>query len=408
MVSENANIRPRVPTRLDRYPAKMVSHLAERLIRQYAVGCQDLLDPFCGSGAILAAAARLGVSVTGFDVNPYAVLLTGVKLGGFSPEEAERLRRDLVDLAATGGRSLPIAWDAKHYWFSPTTLAKYERLRFAARELGLNKSRAGKAVLLALALSVRLCSRADQRSPKPFISKVAVESRRGRHYDPNRQIERLLGELASLYGKGPKSAPAKVFRVDLSAAQALPKCEGGYSHVITSPPYLNAQDYYRNFKLELRVLEGIVPFRVDDLQHRFIGTERGELMEGVSQAEVREHYELIPELRRLADSSPRHAAIVHRYFCDMGKAMKAITKVMKGTGTCVIICGDNLVGGIHIPTWRILNMWMERHGFTLYDSFSDTIQNRMVPPTRQGHKGLIKQEHVSAFRRNRRAHISRG
>ena len=400
MVSEDGKIKPRVPTRLDRYPAKMVSHLAERLIKKYASRCESLLDPFCGSGAILAAGSRLGVPVTGFDVNPYAVLLTGVKLSGFCPQEAECLRQDLFDLAARGDRSLPIAWDGKEYWFSAATLAKYEQLRFAARELGLNRSRAGKAVLLAVALSVRLCSRADQRSPKPFISKRAAEERRGRHYDPYRQIERLLGELASLYGKGQAKALARVFRVDLVGAQDPPKYDGGYSHVITSPPYLNAQDYYRNFKLELRVLEGIIPFNADNLQYRFIGTERGHLITRISETEMEQHYELVPGLRKLANSSPRHAAVVHRYLYDMGRALKTICNIVKPTGTCVIICGDNLVGGMHIRTWTALNTLMSQNGFALYDGFSDTIQNRMVPPTRQGHKGLIKQERVSAFRRD--------
>jgi hypothetical protein len=294
---------------------------------------------------------------------------------------------------------MPIRWETKDYWFSAATIDKYERLRFAAKEIEINRSRAGKAVLLALALSVRLCSRADQRSPKPFISKRAAKERRGRHYDPFRCIDRLLGELANLYGKKQVSVPSRVLRVDLTSGQGAFANAGGYSHVITSPPYINAQDYYRNFKLELRVLEGVLPFKVEDLQGRFIGTERGDLMSGISAEEAQSHYELIPELRKLADSSTRHAAIVHRYLKDMDQSLRAICAVVRKTGTLVIICGDNLVGGVHIRTWRALNALMKQNGFSLYDSFSDTIQNRMVPPTRQGHKGLIKQERVSAFRR---------
>lgn len=399
MVSKDAKIKTRIPTRLDRYPAKMVSHLAERLVKRYATDCQGLLDPFCGSGAILAAGSRLGVPVTGFDVNPYAALLTSVKLNGFCAEEADRLRQYLFALATTGDNGFPIAWDDKEYWFTAATLSKYEQLRFAARELCLNRSRAGKAVLLAIALSVRLCSRADQRSPKPFISKRAAEERHGRHYDPYSQVERLLRELSNIYGKEHTNANARVFRFDVAGAQDPPMCEGGYSHVITSPPYLNAQDYYRNFKLELYVLEDIIPFKVYNLQYHFIGNERGQLMRGISKAEMVKHYELIPELRMLADLSRRHAAIVHRYLHDMGRALITIGKVLNPSGTCVIICGDNLVGGIHICTWKALNALMEQNGFVLYDSFLDKIQNRMVPPTRQGHKGLIKQERVSAFRR---------
>jgi len=227
MVSEDGRITGRVPTRLDRYPAKMVTHLAERLVSKYATGCTNLLDPFCGSGAILAAGARHGFHVTGFDVNPYATLLASVKLNGFDPDDARRLHKEVVGLAQICHRGLPISWDSKEYWFSPETIDKYERIRYAAKAIGLNRSRSGKAVLLALALSVRLCSRADQRSPKPFISKRAKRERVGRHFDPYRCTDTLLEELSLRYGGKKANASARVLRVDLAEATASPDVRGG-------------------------------------------------------------------------------------------------------------------------------------------------------------------------------------
>lgn len=46
----------------------------------------------------------------------------------------------------------------------------------------------------------------------------------------------------------------------------------------------------------------------------------------------------------------------------------------------------------------ILNSMVEQRGFELFDSFGDKIRNRAVAPSRCGHKGLIKQENISAFR----------
>jgi site-specific DNA-methyltransferase (cytosine-N4-specific) len=73
----------KIPTRLDRYPAKMVTRLADTLISKYADECTRLLDPFCGSGALLVAGKNKGIPATGVDLNPYAVLLSKVKLRGF-------------------------------------------------------------------------------------------------------------------------------------------------------------------------------------------------------------------------------------------------------------------------------------------------------------------------------------
>lgn len=399
MAAEGARLSLRVPTRLDRYPAKMVSRLAEQVVARYATGCEHLLDPFCGSGAILAAGLRSGYAVTGFDVNPYATLLSSVKLSGFQPARTRRCCDALLSLAESKAGRFPISWDAKDYWFTPATLEKYERLRFAARALRLNRTRSGRAVLLAMALSVRPCSRADQKSPKPFISKRAIEERCGRHYDPIRTVDRLIGELTSLYGTEEARAHVRVNRLDLPRARVLPGCDGGYTHVITSPPYLNAQDYYRSSKLELHILEGIIPFSQETLGYQFVGTERGDLLAGISEAEISRHYHLVPDLRKLAEQSRRHAAIVHRYLADMSRAVRAIRSVMRPNGILVMICGDNLVGGMHIRTWEAVNSIIEQNGFTMFDGFSDPIQNRMLAPKRQGHKGLIKAERVSAFTR---------
>lgn len=73
----------KLPTYLDRYPAKMVSRLAAKLVSEFAENAQSLLDPFCGSGAVLIEAANRGIPTHGLDLNPYGVLLSKVKIEGF-------------------------------------------------------------------------------------------------------------------------------------------------------------------------------------------------------------------------------------------------------------------------------------------------------------------------------------
>jgi len=314
----------RLPTRLDRYPAKMVSRLADGLIDRYAYGATRLLDPFCGSGAILVAANRVGIPVTGIDLNPIAALFSRVKLKGFSVDRAKKLAEQLVYLARSTDKSLPIDWEGKTYWFTDSALEKYERLRAAAIQLELKSSNEGMAVLLSLCLSVRLCSRADQRSPKPFISKEAVRARKGRHFDPYGTLRDLLQDLGTVYGPSRAVATSRFLLGDLAADESLSERIAKHSHVITSPPYINAQDYFRNFKLELYVLEGLLPFTVDKLRERFIGTERGDLMANIPEAIIRQNFATIPKLITLSSRSPRLASVVHRYLYDMNRAFDTI------------------------------------------------------------------------------------
>jgi len=384
-------------TQLDRYPAKMVSKLADRLVDRYASNASRILDPFCGSGAVLTAANRRGIPVTGVDVNPIAELFSRVKLRGFNPSRAVSLARELVNAASGSVKPLPIEWAGKDYWFTPATVSKFERLRGAAHELKLSAD--GIAVLLGLSLSVRLCSKADQRSPKPFISKEASENRKGRHFDPYTTLLGVLEDLGSSSACVSSHRDSRFLLSDITSDSFAPRI-AKHSHVITSPPYINAQDYFRNFKLELYILEGLLPFRVEDLRTRFIGTERGDLLAGIPKEILNANCETLPSLKALDRRTPRLAAVVHRYLFDMSRAFENVSSFMEHKAQFILVCGDNLIGGVRIRTWQVLRHMLERKGFILFEMFSDPIANRMLAPKRSGHKGLIKEEVVCAFRKS--------
>lgn len=385
-----------LPTRIDRYPAKMIAHLAKRLIGLYASDADHVLDPFCGSGAVLQAALAHNLRSTGVDINPFGVLLSGVKVEGFDKKRALDLCDDVL-LAAHRGEEFPIKWEAKEYWFTPATIRKFEQIRMAAKARDLASSKAGRAVLLALGLSVRLCSRADQRSPKPFISKYARERRKGHHYDPAVVMRGLIGELCELYS-GRRHTQGRVVRCDVTASGGIAGLDGECSHIVTSPPYINAQDYFRNSKLELYLLEGLLPFCVSELKNDFIGSERGLTSTVLHDEDSDDRRRRVPQLSYLERNCPGQAVIVHAYLHSMKTAFHGMRRALRSTGSLVIVCGDNLIGGKRILTWKILNQMLEDIGFELFDSFEDTIRNRAVAPRRSGHKGLIKQEVVSAFR----------
>ena len=389
---------PKLSTRLDRYPAKMVGRLAETLVTRYAADATSLLDPFCGSGAILVSGKRKGIPVSGVDLNPIGHLFCEAKINGFSGHDAIALCDQFVGFAKDLRKGKSILWDAKTYWFTAATIDKFERLRASAVKLRLSETPEGRAVLLALVLSVRLCSRADQRSPKPFISKGAIQERRGRHFCPYREVQDILNQLVTFYGQRIGDGTFVFVEADISNDKSISRRLGKHSHVITSPPYLNAQDYFRNFKLELHILDGIVPFDIGEVRSRLIGTERGDLLGKISSQELSALRSQIPSLPEIAAKSERLGQVVIRYCHDMGRAFDTIRECIKPAGSMVLVCADNLIAGTRFPTWRVLQGMLERRGFDLVDSFTDVIKDRMLAPQRSGHKGIIKEEVILAFR----------
>jgi len=378
----------------------MVSRLADRLIDRYARNAGTLLDPFAGSGAILLAAKKRGIQVSGADINPISALFTRVKLDGFEIETARRLLRQVLQRAYKSDTRFDIRWPKKSYWFTSRTIEKFEAIRGAFVDLDIPDSPERAAVLLSLSLSVRMCSRADQRSPKPFISKRAIALRKGRHFDPFKIVPALLKELSTYYGTlKPVRLRTRFFVANLRTRNALSKLSP-HSRIITSPPYLNAQDYFRNFKLELYVLEGILPFEIQQIKDQFIGTERGVHTPESPPSESQRLMKFLPAFGRLARRSPRGAAIIRRYFSDMDQALRTMCDILEPQGTLVIVCGDNLVAGEQIRTWRAIADMVEELGLELFDLFKDPIKDRLLAPKRLGHVGLIKEEVVMAFRKH--------
>ena len=81
----------------------------------------------------------------------------------------------------------------------------------------------------------------------------------------------------------------------------------------------------------------------------------------------------------------------------MVKVIINIKKLISKKGKVIIISGDNLINNQRIPTSELLNNVFEMHGFKIKERFKDKIKNRTLPPSRLGHKGLIKNEIISVF-----------
>lgn len=77
-------------TPLVRYPAVMVAPMQACILKEIISAdnsIQEVLDPFCGSGTVLNEGKKLGLDVTGFDINPLATLITQVQLEGLPVDE---------------------------------------------------------------------------------------------------------------------------------------------------------------------------------------------------------------------------------------------------------------------------------------------------------------------------------
>ena len=82
-------------SRIHPYPAMMPDVLADSLASAYAGRGTRVLDPFCGTGRTLMAAAARGAHCVGLDTNPLALLLTRAKAAQARPMALQQVLSDV-------------------------------------------------------------------------------------------------------------------------------------------------------------------------------------------------------------------------------------------------------------------------------------------------------------------------
>ena len=383
---------------IDRYPAKMIPHLARFGIERCSSPNQIVFDPFCGCGTVLVESRLSGRASVGVDVNPYAVILTRAKTHSMTKMCSRRLSAtSWLRPEPFGGVPLaPCGWSTG---FTPS--------------LSVNCS----GSVLSLTRSKMTTQRATETryelswpSPSAWFPKQTHVAQS--LSSPNGLAE--IGAVVLLMPSPRSSNEASGFagatadyasRLDgivvqdaspkLGDAAKLPLLADSerYDAVVSSPPYLSAQDYYRSSKLELAVLglsDGNDP---QILGSQFLGSGRGT----VRPLEEEELGAFAPEVKSLHSKDPRAAAVVVSYLRGMHTVISKCTASTKLGGRVCLIVGDSTIRSIPLPvhTW-VQSIAMEA-GLAITDHYLDAVRDRQLAPQRKGHRSVIEHEHILLF-----------
>jgi DNA modification methylase len=391
----------------DAYPAKMIPHMARFLIERVSQPGQTILDPFCGSGAVLIESVITGRNAIGVDFNPVAVTLAKGKTTTCDTEILRCQLSEILDRLIKCKNGVSYDFPNIEYWFTPATLRKLGIIRTTLDDYlpRINETYANFWNALALSI-VRPSSRADTRGPKPFISKSARAKRGGKHFDPFK-----LFETEALIWFRKQETYIKQLKDQESHAR-VSLIQGDSRHlsrvlkrrvvdaIVTSPPYLNAQDYYRSSKLQ-RFIFGTSNH--DDLlkwSRAVIGTDRMVQDEALLDAKLPSQLATRIRSKLMEDRSGQRrntACVLARYVFDMAEVLQEIRAVLRNGSPCAIVLGYNLVSHIVVPTPELIIELASTHGLDLKFHYSDKIRDRWVPTIRNGHKGVINEEHLLIF-----------
>lgn len=353
------------------------SEFVRSILGTYIPNATSILEPFAGVGTTPLTLGFQNIKTFYCEINPamrkvinakltIAALPKDKKINFF--KELEKLSHDLPKIYESYHEKIELkecyfAAFQNSVYFEENMFSDILKIRTLNDELLSRKPMLGLALEVAVISKLIICSRLKRAGDVRF--KTPKELAKGLP-DFVKSVQEQLMLLAEDCLRCPTSL-AEAQLVAHNAKQLHELQPLGVDGVITSPPYLNGTNYFRNTKLELwymgfvttvNCLRGfrdqVVTSGIND-----VTKNKGNIVHPAAQAVVSE----------LADNAydGRISKMAAGYFEEMGIVFKGLYKHMKIGGIAAIDIGDSLYGGIHVPTHDILSEISQDFGFATLD-----------------------------------------
>lgn len=355
----------------------------ENVIETFSPNARDILDPFCGSGTTaLVAAMRGGVGYYA-EVNPACQYIIEAKSLALtlSFRERARIAQQLHEIAANTEQLIRRSDKAKdlerHFhasfghrpFYTENTLEAVLRSRSFVDKIEKDDPVVGRFLIIGILRSLVPCSLLVRRGDLRFMTEKELKRGLPDYCD---SITESLNLIASDLIDA-NAAPGRTQFVSDDARCLHKTMSKKVDAIITSPPYLNGTNYFRNTKLELWFLRKVTEksdlrkFRDSAITSGINDVTRRKLLFAREQ-DLRFHSPLLDNtinaLNETAYDS-RIAAMVENYFYDMHDVLAKLPSVLNDNGIIAIDLGDSVYSGVHVPTQDILAEMLECSGFKL-------------------------------------------
>lgn len=320
--------------------------LALALAYSYAKPGLKMLDPFCGSGRLIMAAAARGANCVGADANPLACLLTRAKAAQACLTTIAAVAKDAERISAAGYTCEPLMLrdHSKVQWFSRKVAAELTAIVAWINNLGLNipERLVVGAALSAAARDASWCRKggwklhrlaAAQREAK-VDSAWGRFAARLRHYLVDAKRVPLSGSVAVVKNDA-RFSPRIGSAAELASAFDL---------VLTSPPYGDSKSTVQYGAASGLCLD--VVSRINGFEELFtFGRDIDASCLGGSARSCQDVK--LSNIRRYWAGSPQNAAAarVERFFADFWDVCYSIGDALRPEGIAVLVIGRRSTGG---------------------------------------------------------------
>ena len=348
------------------------------ILQKYAPNAQVILDPFAGTGTTFFTAAELDKTAYFCEVNPVLQFISTTKIRVRRLKSTRRLALACALVQAKDAlthlekfprdhalqQAYPQVFGDSLFFAEPI----YEQVLCARSwvdEVALEDQMLADLITVAILAALVPAS----------LMKRAGDLRYKTPEELARQTVPLVGGICQNIDhiahdiredvRGLRMEPLLICENARSLGEVPPL---GVDAVITSPPYVNGTNYFRNTKIELwflRCLKG----KEDLARFRAASLTAGINDVTVAKAPVSSHPDVEKIVALLAEEGydARIPRMIACHFSEMTGVFQAIRSHLASEATVAIDIGDSCYAGIHVPVDQLLSACLQNLGFVQTD-----------------------------------------
>lgn len=340
------------------------SSFVRELINKYNPTARTILEPFAGVGTTPLFCGLNNIDCYYCEINPVLRFIIDVKINIVQISKSNRylisekvkdIKENIETYAEKCNACNTLYNNYKEVFgeskfFYDDNFEKILRLRKLIDNLKSNELLVSKILEIAVLSCLLKCSLLKRNGDVRFKTDNELKKGVPELYDEvKKQLNIMLDDFISL-----PVTDSKMLLLSENSKLMLEHNSINADMVITSPPYLNGTNYFRNTKLELWFLRELKNKNSLRLFRDQVVTS------GINDVTKDKCVEVLPIVKDLFEELKLNAydsripKMVSAYFYEMKTVIKGLIYHTKENGIICIDIGDSIYSNIYIPTNRIL------------------------------------------------------
>ena len=360
-----------------KYTQGFSADLVISLLKELKVSMEDpVLDPFVGCGTTCLTCRQRGIPSIGLEVSPLMAWIAQIKVRNWKASELHRLLKKF---------SPPPPSKCRNHNYQKSIFFDY-----------LTKAFASKILCQLWSISSYIDSMDVCHSHKAFLrigllsimEDVSQIRKHGSHYrfmlkseniglqklntpiiSPNADIRHIilsrLKEMIEDVEAIRMPLPLSRCEIRIEDARSCGLASESVSAVISSPPYLNRNNYIVQQKAELALMSMVnSPSEYRNLVHRTIRSHvEGRFNQGKAISEFPEIQAIVEALCLTENNNLKIPYMIAAYFDDLAEVFRELWRVMRPGSIGAFVVGNSRWGGVVVPVDHLLLKIAQNTGF---------------------------------------------